>query len=90
MEIPPIITANDLQDMRSAANKDSHRMSKYAGVKTKKTYENWESGKGSPSMNQFIAMALKCGFEPHSLVDMYLSRMSVSESVDYESARRKD
>ncbi len=56
-----VIKGGDLRRMRTFAGQTTANMAKVAGAKTRKTYENWEKGQGTPNVNQFIAMASFCG-----------------------------
>lgn len=56
-----IISGSDLRAMRMVSGKTTVAMAQAAGVKTRKTYENWEKNISSPSVNQFMAMAKACG-----------------------------
>jgi len=56
-----IITGSDLRAMRIVSGLTTMQMASAAGVKTRKTYENWEKGQGTPNINQFIWMASRCG-----------------------------
>tara|TARA_R110000868_G_scaffold189537_2_gene432545 strand:- start:3311 stop:3532 length:222 start_codon:yes stop_codon:yes gene_type:complete len=58
------ISGQDIRDIRKEAKKTTVRMAEFAGVKTRKTYENWEKDIGTPSINQFISMLIGCGKDP--------------------------
>ncbi len=81
-----IITGTDLRIMRLRAGKTTVQMAEFAGVKTRKTYENWEKNVGSPSMNQFLAMSMACGFKPAELIKMYIERDNADAEIDLMSA----
>ena len=81
-----IITGTDLRIMRLRAGKTTVQMAEFAGVKTRKTYENWEKNVGSPSMNQFLAMSMSCGFNPAELVKMYIERDNADAEIDLMAA----
>ena len=81
-----VITGTDLRIMRLRAGKTTVQMAEFAGVKTRKTYENWEKNVGSPSMNQYIAMATSCGFKPAELIKMYVERDTNETEIDLMSA----
>ena len=83
-----IITGTDLRIMRLRAGKTTVQMAEFAGVKTRKTYENWEKNVGSPSMNQFLSMSIACGFNPSELVKMYVDRDSNESEIDLMSAAK--
>ncbi|MBE1299249.1 MAG: XRE family transcriptional regulator [Alteromonadaceae bacterium] len=57
------VTGTDLRVMRMHAKKTTMQMAEIAGVKTRKTYENWEKGSCTPNINQFIVMTMACGFD---------------------------
>ena len=65
------ITGSDLRAMRRVAGHTTMFMAKAAGVKTRKTYENWEKNIGTPSVNQFLAMVASCGFKPSEIISHY-------------------
>lgn len=46
-------------------------MAKAAGVKTRKTYENWEKNVGTPNVNQFFSMAKACGLSATGVMDYF-------------------
>ncbi|MCC2607301.1 helix-turn-helix domain-containing protein [Planctobacterium marinum] len=81
-----IITGTDLRIMRLRAGKTTVQMAEFASVKTRKTYENWEKNVGSPSMNQFLAMSMACGFKPAELIKMYIERDNSDAEIDLMSA----
>lgn len=81
-----IITGTDLRIMRLRAGKTTVQMAEFAGVKTRKTYENWEKNVGSPSMNQFLSMSMACGFKPAELIKMYIERDNSDSEIDLMSA----
>ncbi|UAA37390.1 helix-turn-helix transcriptional regulator [Paraneptunicella aestuarii] len=63
-----LITGRDLRAMRRVSNLTTAAMAKAAGVKTRKTYENWEKNVGTPNVNQFISMAQACGLSPAEFI----------------------
>lgn len=65
------ITGSDLRAMRMVSGHTTISMATAAGVKTRKTYENWEKNVGSPSVNQFMAMVEHCGFKPSEIIGHY-------------------
>jgi len=65
------IMGSDLRAMRMVSGLTTVAMSKAAGVKTRKTYENWEKNVGTPSVNQFIAMAAACGLKASEIIMNY-------------------
>ena len=76
-----VISGTDLRRMRLKAGKTTIDMAEFAGVKTRKTYENWEKNVGTPNINQFIAMAKSCNYDPSKLVALHLKR---SDNVDVQ------
>ena len=80
------IKGSDLRKMRLQAAMTTVKMAQFADVRTRKTYENWEKGVGSPTVNQFIAMATACGYSPHSLIRQYIERAKGDNEVDYNLA----
>lgn len=62
------IKGSHLQAMRQFSDKTTDDMAKIAGVKTRKTYENWEKDVGSPNINQFIALATFCQLDVPQLM----------------------
>lgn len=84
-----IITGQDLRFMRVVADKTTSEMASYAGVKTRKTYENWEKGAGQPGMNQWLSMVRHCGYEPELLIEQFVNRTDHNDPrlIDYELTR---
>lgn len=66
-----MIKGSDLRAMRMVAGQTTVAMAQAAGVKTRKTYENWEKGQGAPNVNQFIALVTACGFKPSEIMMNY-------------------
>ncbi|MCY7295046.1 helix-turn-helix domain-containing protein [Alteromonas sp. a30] len=62
------ISGGDLRAMRTVSGLTTMQMAAAAGVKTRKTYENWEKNLGTPNVNQFIAMATHCGLKPSEFI----------------------
>ena len=81
-----MIVGNDLRKLRLSAGKTTLEMALAAGVKTRKTYENWERDASSPTINQFIRMVTYCGYRPGRLIDLFLSRTARDEYVDLKLA----
>ncbi|MBE1298446.1 MAG: helix-turn-helix domain-containing protein [Alteromonadaceae bacterium] len=77
----------DLRRMRTRAEKTTTQMAEFAGVKTRKTYENWEKSNSSPDVNQFIDMAKGCGYDPAQLIQLFTERSNNSTPVDVLSTR---
>jgi len=74
----PIVTGTDLRIMRLKGGKTTAEMAEAAGVKTRKTYENWEQNKGQPNINQFVALCVYCGFNPGVLLSDFAKRGNTS------------
>jgi len=83
------INGADLRKMRLTAGMTTVQMAEFAGVKTRKTYENWEKNVGAPSMNQYLAMSTACGFKPADLIKMYVDRSDVEQELDLSAAAAK-
>lgn len=65
------ISGSDLRAMRMVSGLTTVAMARAAGVKTRKTYENWEKSIGCPSVNQFISMAHACGLSAAEFISHY-------------------
>lgn len=63
-----LVKGSDLRAMRMVAGLRTMDMANAAGVKTRKTYENWEKNIGTPSVNQFISMTKACGLSAAELI----------------------
>lgn len=61
------ITGSDLRAMRNLAGKTTQEMAEVAGVRTRKTYENWEKNVGIPNVNQFFLMVNACGLNAETM-----------------------
>ncbi len=72
-----LITGNDLRAMRMVSGKTTTAMANAAGVRTRKTYENWEKNMSSPSVNQFMAMAHECGLSAAE----FIANFEMSDSL---------
>lgn len=68
MGLRTYISGSDLRIMRSEAKLTTVKMAEIAGVKTRKTYENWEKERGAPNINQYIRMVIGCGQSPSSFI----------------------
>lgn len=60
-KIKALVKGGDLRKARLDAGFTTVKMASLAGVKTRKTYENWERGHGTPNINQYLAMMMGCG-----------------------------
>lgn len=65
----------DLRTLRSLAGKTTMQMAEAAGVKTRKTYENWEKNVGFPDVNQFFQMVSACNLD----YDEFLQLLSIRD-----------
>jgi DNA-binding XRE family transcriptional regulator len=72
LELKQYITGSDLRKMRHEAKLTTVKMAKIAGVKTRKTYENWEKNIGAPSINQYISMVIGCNLKPHTVINDFV------------------
>lgn len=77
-----IVNGSDLRKMRLLGGLTTKAMAKAAGVKSRKTYENWEKNKSTPNINQFFTMAHACGLEPSQLIDFCEFKMQFSVHVE--------
>lgn len=59
------ITGSDLTLIRKEARMTTTKTAEFAGVKTRKTYENWQRENGEPNINQFISILIGCGKDPY-------------------------
>ncbi len=76
------ITGSDLKNMRLRANKTTSEMAEYAGVKTRKTYENWEKGISTPNVNQFTRMCAGCGYTASDIIKLSEHRKNEDQRLD--------
>lgn len=75
------IFGKDLRAMRMLAGKTTVAMAKAAGVKTRKTYENWEKNQGTPNVNQFFDMAKFCGLDGDKLTTFFEFKEQISTDL---------
>ena len=83
------VSGSDLRKIRMLAGKTTKQMAELAGVKTRKTYENWEKDIGTPSFNQFVELVKSCGFKPAEIVKIFVDRKEMNNSSDVASALLK-
>lgn len=57
------IRGSHLRTMRYFGDKTTQQMAEAAGLKCRKTYENWEANRSTPNINQFIAVVRLCGLD---------------------------
>ncbi len=84
------ITGTDLRSMRLRSGRTTKEMAGFAGVKTRKTYENWEKGISAPNVNQYIAMTEGCGYDFAKLVKLISKRQDEFEIVDMTLALARE
>ena len=65
-EIFPV-RGSDLRHLRNLGGLTTMQMAQAAGVKTRKTYENWEKDMSTPNVNQFFSMLRACGFDTDNI-----------------------
>lgn len=82
------MTGRDLRRMRLSAHRTTSDMAKIAGVKTRKTYENWEKNVGTPSINQFVAMCDGCNIDSSKFVGLMLQRSTLHDEVNLMQASK--
>ncbi|TDF36676.1 XRE family transcriptional regulator [Alteromonadaceae bacterium M269] len=82
------MTGRDLRRMRLNAHRTTSDMARIAGVKTRKTYENWEKNVGTPSINQFVAMCDGCNIDSAKFVGLMLQRPSLQDEVNLSQASK--
>ncbi len=83
------VSGSDLRKIRMLAGKTTKQMAELAGVKTRKTYENWEKDIGTPSFNQFVELVHKCGFKPADIIKLFVDRKEMENEMDFSSALLK-
>ena len=76
------ITGSDLRKIRSVSGMTTVQMAQAAGVKTRKTYENWEKNVGFPNVNQFFLMVEACGMG----IDDVMQLISLGHNDDKAAA----
>lgn len=81
----------DLRSMRSVAGLTTLQMAKAAGVKTRKTYENWEKDVGTPNVNQFFEMVKACDFDldSYALFTAFQDQRTKARSAQIRSNTKK-
>ncbi len=77
-----MLTGTDLRKARLYAGKTTKDMAQLAGVKTRKTYENWEKQISTPNVNQFLNMLIGCGLDPVKVVNMICDRDNVDAPIE--------
>lgn len=79
------LRGSDLRKMRGKSGLTTSECARIAGVKTRKTYENWEKDVGTPDFNQFVRLCIGYGFKSTFIVGQLLRR---AESLDDETLPR--
>lgn len=80
------ISGYELKLMRECAGKTSAEMAESAGMTSAAEYEKWENDDGSPSMNQFMFLAMICGFNPSNLIKFFVDNRD--KKADIEQLRK--
>jgi transcriptional regulator with XRE-family HTH domain len=84
--MPSYTTGEDLRRMQHKAGLTTSQMAKLAGVKTRKTYENWTKDVGEPTLSQFLAMSVGCQLNTSILVKLILNRRYLTDELDLGQA----
>ncbi len=74
MENEKAIKGADFKKMRLKAELTTTEASVIAGVRTRKTYENWERESGTPDINQFVALCEGFNFSPVVILVLAVKR----------------
>jgi transcriptional regulator with XRE-family HTH domain len=76
--------------MRLDAKLSTTIAAEIAGVKTRKTYENWERGAGIPNINQFVALCEGYKLSPNVILALAIKRRreNIDGPLDLEPARK--
>lgn len=82
------ISGKDLRSMRQHAGLTTVQMAELAGVKTRKTYENWEKDIGSPNVNQFIALCLGCKQDTAQVIRLAETRNDHGSQLDFSKSNK--
>ena len=82
------LSGKDLRAMRQKAGYTTSEMAKIAGVKTRKTYENWEKDIGSPNVNQFIRICISCNLSSTSVINKLISRKKLEDEIELDDIIR--
>lgn len=85
-----VLVGADLRVLRAEAQLSTKQMAELAGLKSRKTFENWEKDVGAPNINQFIKLCLGCGFDPVALLDFYESRGGEYQRPDFTKVRLEE
>lgn len=79
MTTQAFITGKDLRQYRKEAKLTTAKMAQVAGVKTRKTYENWEAEKSFPDMNQLLHMLIAMNVDPVEFIKNKLGNVETPE-----------
>lgn len=85
-----LITGDDLKKMQKKAGLKNCQMAKVAGLKWRKTYENWCNGEGEPTLTQFIRMTIACNLNSTILIDLITKRRHLTDELDLTAAEKQD
>jgi DNA-binding XRE family transcriptional regulator len=79
----------DLRIMRLDAELTTAQAAEIVGVKTRKTYENWERGAGIPNVNQFVTLCEGCMFSATVILALAIKRENTDQPLDLSLASRR-
>lgn len=82
------LEGKDLRQIRLKTGFTSTRLAEFAHLKSGKTFENWERGKGGPSVNQFITICYRCRLDAPVFIQALVERAQTGEPLDYNAAIR--
>lgn len=81
-----LIRPYDLRKIRHLSALTTHDIANLVGVRTRKTYENWEKGIGGPTANQFHALLIGSGFNPIKVYQALCARYcSDNQTIDWSA-----
>ena len=80
-----VIKGSDIRKMRLRANRTTSDMARIVGLKTRKTYENWEKNTGTPNINQFVLICRACKLSPVDVIDLALKREVITDGLNFET-----
>ena len=78
------IKGSDIRRMRLRARRTTSDIARIVGVKTRKTYENWEKNTGQPNVNQFVAICQACKLSPSAVIALALTREDITDDLNFE------
>ena len=83
------ISGSDLRAARHAAHKNTIDMARFAGKKTRKTYENWEKNIGCPQYNDLVNMLDGDGYDFAKVVDLLSNHQTPTQQLNWFVALRQ-